>query len=335
MLTSTTSPAGSASADRQERDFQQQSSSEPDHPSSSESPQTADTQTFPLHHQVHNEAPGGQESMFARPLTSDENQPAAATQQHQSSLEQSHDNSHQAFASQHQVNNEAPAELEHAQPLTSGRQASGSQDFVSQHQMNNASPASQQAMYSEPLTSDRHPSHAQQPEHQASTGGGNESLPSVRQPLSPAGQTSGDQEFALQYSMTNKAPAVETSMYAQPLTSDQQHAGAQQQQQQQQEQQQQYERQQHGDSEPIQAQEAHGRRQPVPVQQDDGRVPEARSQQTEEPHQSLTGNNRLAILLDRGFFWFQIGIWNALGNVTLTFSSSLLLQLIRPDHPFQ
>lgn len=296
MLTSTTSPAGSASADRQDPDFQQQHASEPDLSSSFGSPQTADAQTFPLHHQLHNEAPGSQESMFARPLTSDENQTAAATQQRQSSHEQSHDNSPQAFASQHQVNNEAPAELRHAEPLTSGRQASGSQDFVSQHQMSNASPGSQQAMYSEPLTSVRHPSHAPQLEHQGSAGEGNESLPGVRQPLTSAGQTSGDQDFALQHSMNNQAPAAETSMYAQPLTSDQQYAGAQQQQQHEQ----QPEQQQHGDSEPIQVPEAHGRRQPVPVQRDDGGVTGARSQQAEEPHQSLTGNNWLAFLLDRG-----------------------------------
>ncbi len=298
---SATSPAGSASDDRQDRDFQQQPASESDHPSSSESPHTADAHTFPLHHQVHSEAPDGQESTFAQPLTSDEYQLAAATQQHQSSLGQSHDNTPQAFASQHQVNNEAPAELEHAEPLTSGRQAFGSQDFVSQHRMNNASPASQQAMYSEPLTSDRHPSHAQQPEHQASAGEGNESLPSTRQPLSPAGQTSGEQDFALQHSVTNEAPAAETSMYAQRHTSDQQYAGARQQQQQQHQHEQHPEQKQHGDLEQDLAQEVHGRSQAVSVQQDDGRVPEASSQQAEEPHQSLTGNNWLAVLLDRGF----------------------------------
>jgi len=294
VLTSMISPTGSASADGQERDFQQQHSSEQDHPSSSKSPQTADAQTFPLHHQVHNEAPGGPESMFAQPLTSDENQTAAATQQRQSSLEQSHDNSPQA--SQHQVNNEAPVE-----PLTSDGQAFGSQDFVSQHQMHNASPASQQAMYSEPLTSDRHPSHAQQPEHQVSAGGGNESLSTMRQPLTSAGQTSGEQDFALQHSMTNEAPAAETSMYAEPHTSDQQYAGAQQQQQQQHQHEQHPEQKQHGDLEQDLAQEAHGRSQAVSVQQDDGRVPEASSQQAEEPYQSLTGNNWLAVLLDRGF----------------------------------
>ncbi len=297
MLTSVASPAGSVSDDRQDPEFQQQHSSEPDHPSSSESPQTADVQTFPLHHQVHNEAPGAQESMFARPLTSDENQPAAATQQRQSSHEQSHDNSPQAFASQHQVNNEAPAQLEHAEALMSGRQASGRQDFASQHQMNNASPASQQPMYSEPLTSDRHPSHAQQPEHQASAGEENASLRRARQPLLPAGQTPGEQDFPLQHSITNEAPAAETSVYAQPLTSDQQHTGTQQQQQHEQ----QPEQHQHGDSEQMQAQEAHGRSQAVSVQQDDGQIPEARSQQAEEPHQSLTGLSWLAVLLDMCF----------------------------------
>ncbi len=255
--------------------------------------------------------------MFAQPLTTDENQTEAATQQRQSSLEQSHDNSTQAFASQHQVNNEPPAELEHAEPLTSGRQASGSQDFVSQHQMNNASPASQQAMYSEPLTSDRHPSHAQQPEHQASAGDGNESLPSIRQPLLSAGQTSGDADFALQHSMTNEAPAAETSSYAQPLASDQQYAGQQQQQHERQPEQHQY-----GDSEQVQTQEALSRRQAVPAQQDDGQVPEARSQQAEEPHQSLTGNKWLAVLL---FCLFQNGIRDVFGYGTLTSSSSLLL----------
>ena len=323
------SPAGSANC--QDDDFQQQHSRESDHPS-------ADAHTFPLHHQVHNEAPGGQESMFARPLTSDETQTAAATQQHQSYHEQSHDNSPQAFALQHQVSNDAPAELEPAEPLTFSRQASGSQDFVSQHQMNNASPASQQAMYSESLTSDRHPSHAQQPEHQASAGEGNDLLPSMRQPLTSAGQTSGEQDFALQHSMNNQAPPAETTMYARPLTSDQQHAGAQQQQQQQQhrqqEQQHQNEQQQHGDSEPTQVPEAHGGRQPVPVQQDDGQVPEARSRQAEEPHQSLTGNNWLNVLLDRGFS-FHSKLAYGMVLATWTFSSSLLLQFIWPNHPFQ
>ena len=317
MLTSMISPSGSASDDCQDRDFQQQHSSEPDHPSSCDSPQTADAQTLPSHHQVHNEEPGGQESMFAQPLTSDENQMATATQQRQSSHEQPLDHSPQAFASQHQVNNEAPAELKHTQPLTSGQQASGSQDFVSQHQMNNALPASQQATYSEPLTSDRHPSHAQQPEHQAYAGGGNESLPSIRQPLSSAGQTSGNQQFALQHSMTNEAPADAKSMYAQPLTSDQQYAGQQQQQHERQP-----EQHQHGDSEQVQTQEALSRRQAVPAQQDDGQAPEARSQQAQEPHQSLTGNNWLAVSL---FCLFQNGIRDMFGYGTLTSSSSLLL----------
>ncbi|KAL0024653.1 hypothetical protein WJX77_006333 [Trebouxia sp. C0004] len=270
---------GSTSADRRDRDFQQQHSGEPDHPSSFGSPQTADAQTFLLHQQVRNESPGGQASMFAPPLTSDETQSAAAAQQHQPSREPSHDNNPQAFASKHQVNNEAPAELKHPEPLTSGQQVSGSQNFVFQHQMNNASLASQQAVYSEPLTSDRHPSHAQHPEHQASAGEGNEASPSMRRPLTSAGQMSSDQDFALQHSMNNQVPAAATSMYAQPLTSDQQYARAQQQ----------PEQQQHGDSELIQDQEAHGRRQAVSVQQDDGQVPEPRSQQAGEPHQRLAG----------------------------------------------
>ena len=63
----------------------------------------------------------------------------------------------QAFASQHEVRNEAPDtdESSYAKPLTSDHQASGSQEFPSRHQISNQAPAAQEeAMFAQPLSSD-------------------------------------------------------------------------------------------------------------------------------------------------------------------------------------
>ena len=112
------------------------------------------------------------------------------------------------FASQHSIQNEAPAEQSrYAQPLASdeGRHGfrtaaqtssfHGQQDFASQHSLQSEAPA-EVSRYAEPLTSD------QRQDRDSSAG--------------------GEQGFPTQHSIHNAVPA-DGSMYDQPLTSSEQH----------------------------------------------------------------------------------------------------------------
>ena len=100
--------------------------------SSSDRPQTQDAQTFSSQHSVHSAAPDEHESMFAEPLTSggQTQQPGGqAGSGGGSAGQQSQTRDAQTFASEHQVNNEAPGSQESmfAEPLTSDTPTSAPQ----------------------------------------------------------------------------------------------------------------------------------------------------------------------------------------------------------------
>lgn len=187
-------------------------------------PQTANLQTFPSQYQVQNEAPGGEESMFAQPLTS-HNRAAAEAHPREAAYEESNEpfdgqsRDSQAFASQPRLSSEAPAasDSEYAGSHVSGQQTVDNEEVVSRHQVNDAAPANQQNVYSDPRTSDRHPPDARHSQHQASADG--------EGPLPGRDQAPADQTFALEHQVTNEAPDNEVSMMGQPLTADGQTSG--------------------------------------------------------------------------------------------------------------
>ena len=187
--------------------------------SSSDRPQTQDVQTFSSQHSVHSAAPDEHESMFAEPLTS-----GGQTQQPKGqagsggrvSGQQSQTKEAQTFASEHQVNNEAPSSQEamFAEPLTSDTQSS-----APQRRQGEAALTSEQSGSGRPQTGDtRTFALPEQRQHEAAGSGHSryaqtptpsdgsasaqqglaDSLPDGQQPASEGLQTRGAQTDAPQ-----------------------------------------------------------------------------------------------------------------------------------------